>query len=125
MSTDRDKFDKFVGQHREGLVRYALTLQRDPGLAQDLVQQTFRKMWELFTASDPSIQLNRFLAVTILKDTLIAHLRREKGIEIGGDVTGQVVVGDHNIVIRATDGSAVTLLQPGELPRPVRRPRIM
>jgi hypothetical protein len=42
-------------------------------------------------------------------------------IAIGGDVPGQVIAGDHNIVISATGGSRVTPLKPGELPRPVQR----
>ena len=46
-------------------------------------------------------------------------------VTIDGAVTGQAVVGDHNVVINATHGSTITMLGPGELPRPVRRARII
>jgi RNA polymerase sigma-70 factor, ECF subfamily len=81
MSTDREEFDEFVRQHREALVRYALVLCRDPHFAQDLVQETFLRMWRARKASNDATELNRSFARTILKNILIDHLRR-RGKEI-------------------------------------------
>lgn len=77
MSTDREQFDEFVREHREALVRYALVLCRDPHFAQDLVQETFLKIWRYRKTSDETTQLNRHFAATILKHALIDHLRRQ------------------------------------------------
>lgn len=44
-------------------------------------------------------------------------------IHVGGDVVGQLVVGDHNITVWA-EQSVVTLVAPGERPQPVLRPVI-
>ncbi|MGI8336398.1 hypothetical protein ACRYCC_41200 [Actinomadura scrupuli] len=44
-------------------------------------------------------------------------------VRVEGDVRGQLVVGDHNVVVTA-EHSVVTVLQPGERPRPVRRERV-
>lgn len=81
MSTDREEFDEFVRQHRETLVRYALVLCRDSHFAQDLVQETFLRMWRIRKTGDRAIELNRYLAATILKNILIDQLRR-RGKEI-------------------------------------------
>jgi hypothetical protein len=44
-------------------------------------------------------------------------------IHVGGDVVGQLVVGDHNITVWA-EQSVVTVVAPGQRPQPVRRPVI-
>lgn len=44
-------------------------------------------------------------------------------IHVAGDVLGQFVVGDHNVTVWA-EQSVVTVLPPGERPRPERRPVI-
>ncbi|HEX4705886.1 MAG TPA: hypothetical protein VH352_27460, partial [Pseudonocardiaceae bacterium] len=41
-------------------------------------------------------------------------------IHVGGDVRGQIVVGDHNVTVWA-EQSVVTVVQPGERPQPRRR----
>lgn len=81
MSTDREEFDEFVRKHREALVRYALVLCRDPHFAQDLTQETFLRMWRIRKTGDRTIELNQYLAATILKNILIDQLRR-RGKEI-------------------------------------------
>ncbi|MFE0762272.1 AAA family ATPase [Streptomyces smyrnaeus] len=45
-------------------------------------------------------------------------------VDIGGDATGPIVAGHHNVVVDAQHGSAVTLLMDRERPRPVRRDHI-
>ncbi|MET9857980.1 AAA family ATPase [Streptomyces smyrnaeus] len=60
------------------------------------------------------------------------HPRGEPGVgdttrvrvDIGGDATGPVVAGHHNVVVDAQHGSAVTLLMDRERPRPVRRDHV-
>ncbi|MFC0542272.1 hypothetical protein [Kutzneria chonburiensis] len=44
-------------------------------------------------------------------------------VHVGGDVVGQLVVGDHNITVWA-EQSVVTVVAPGARPQPVRRPVI-
>ncbi len=44
-------------------------------------------------------------------------------VHVSGDVLGQLVVGDHNVVVTA-EHSAVTVLAPADRPRPVRRERV-
>ncbi|MEU6803022.1 hypothetical protein [Streptomyces neyagawaensis] len=44
-------------------------------------------------------------------------------VRVTGDVRGQLVIGDHNVVVTA-ERSIVTVLQPGERPEPTRRKRI-
>lgn len=41
-------------------------------------------------------------------------------VHVGGDVLGQLVVGDHNVTVWA-EQSVVTVVAPGEQPRPLRR----
>ncbi|MBV9450779.1 MAG: hypothetical protein JO345_33305 [Streptosporangiaceae bacterium] len=45
-------------------------------------------------------------------------------VSAGRDITGAVVVGDHSLAITAGEGSLVTVLPPGQVPRPVRRKKI-
>lgn len=44
-------------------------------------------------------------------------------VRVEGDVVGRLVVGDHHVVVTA-DGSIVTPVRPGDLPRPVRREHV-
>ncbi len=44
-------------------------------------------------------------------------------VHVGGEIVGQVVVGEHRITVR-TEQSAVTAIAPSARPRPVRRPVI-
>jgi hypothetical protein len=45
-------------------------------------------------------------------------------VEVHGSVAGNLVVGDHNLIVNAATGSSVRVIQEAERPRPVRRPRI-
>lgn len=58
------------------------------------------------------------------QDTPDEGARTENRIDIGGNTVGPVVAGNHNLVIDAQHGSAVTLLMEHERPRPVRRDRV-
>lgn len=42
-------------------------------------------------------------------------------VEVHGSVGGNLVVGDHNLIVNAAQGSSVTVLQEAERPKPVRR----
>ena len=45
-------------------------------------------------------------------------------VEVHGSVGGNLVVGDHNLIVNAQTGSSVTVLQEAERPAPVRRPTV-
>jgi len=45
-------------------------------------------------------------------------------VEVHGSVGGNLVVGDHNLIVNAATGSSVRVIQEAERPRPVRRPRV-
>ena len=48
----------------------------------------------------------------------------EYRVEVYGSVGGNLIVGDHNLVVNAATGSYVQVLQEAQRPRPVRRESI-
>jgi F5/8 type C domain len=45
-------------------------------------------------------------------------------VEVHGSVGGNLVVGDHNLIVNAAVGSSVQVLQEAQRPKPVRRPSV-
>ena len=45
-------------------------------------------------------------------------------VQVGRDVLGQFVIGDHNLTVRADNSSVVTVLLPGQQPQPQPRTAI-
>jgi hypothetical protein len=45
-------------------------------------------------------------------------------VEVHGSVGGNLVVGDHNLIVNAQTGSSVTVVQEADRPKPVRRPSV-
>jgi RNA polymerase sigma-70 factor (ECF subfamily) len=74
---NRPWIDEFIRQHREMLLRYALFLCRDPDLAQDLVQETFIRMWRSPKAEHLAETAKPYYARKILLRLFLDYLRRQ------------------------------------------------
>lgn len=74
---DADAFEALVHAHAQSLFRFALTLTREPGAAEDLVQETFLRAWrdrERFRGeSQEATWLRR-----ILHNAAVDRMRRHK-----------------------------------------------
>lgn len=80
-----------------------LCICRDPGLAQDVLQETYLKVWgraERFRATEGSPI--SWLA-TIARNTAIDAIRRRSDIPLGMDEDGKSVIEDMSVAAATTD----------------------
>jgi RNA polymerase sigma-70 factor, ECF subfamily len=83
-----DAFRALVERHQDQVYRLALRMVRDPGLAEDLAQETFLKAYRALATYDPHWKLGSWL-LKIAHNATIDHLRRQRldtrPLETGAD----------------------------------------
>jgi RNA polymerase sigma-70 factor (ECF subfamily) len=77
-SGDRDAFRELYGRYSAPLFSLAIRIVGNAGEAEELLQDTFVKMWRHASSHDPSKSKAFTWAVTILKRTCIDHLRKRR-----------------------------------------------
>lgn len=82
---DAKAFEESLKKCRPGLLRYAKTLTENREQAEDLVQETMRKMWEHRGGLRANSNVNAW-ATTVLKNTFYDSLtKRQRQGEINGE----------------------------------------
>ena len=87
----RKLFEVLVRQNEASLIAYLRTMVRDPGLVDDLFQETLITAWKRFEKYDPSLPLSPWLRGIALNLTRNAGRRRQRECLIFGDLV-QVAV---------------------------------
>ena len=72
-----DAFRAIVERHQESVYRLVLRMVRDPGLAEDIAQETFLKAYRALPGYDPRWKLSSWL-LKIAHNATIDHLRRQR-----------------------------------------------
>lgn len=75
-------------EHLQALRAFAISLARNPAVADDMVQDTVEKAWRNFDKFQPGTNMRAWL-FTILRNTYFSHTRKSKR-EVG-DPTGYFV----------------------------------
>lgn len=75
---DRDAFRELYGRYSSPLFSLAVRMVGDFGQAEELVQDTFVKIWRNASAFDPRKSRPFTWAVTIARRTCIDHLRKRR-----------------------------------------------
>lgn len=70
-------FKDLFNREYNKLCRYALTYMQDENLAEDIVQDTFIKIWEQKKDLIASEQI-RFYLITAVRNNCISHIRKQK-----------------------------------------------
>jgi len=74
----KDKFSLLFDNHYSRLYNYAFKMLKEKDMAEEIVQETFIKLWKNFEdIKNSKRSVSSFLIVT-LKNTLIDHYRKDK-----------------------------------------------
>ena len=78
-TSDRQRFEAWVNEHGSAVRGYLLGMVRKPNLADDLLQETFRRAWQ----SRESYQETGFARAYLIRiaDRLVIDMRRKSGRE--------------------------------------------
>ena len=72
-----DAFRAIVERHQDQVYRLVLRMVRDPGVAEDVAQETFLKAYRALGSYDPQWKLGSWL-LKIAHNATIDHLRRQR-----------------------------------------------
>ena len=87
----RKLFEVLVRQNEASLITYLRTMVRDPGLADDLFQETLITAWKRFDHYDQSLPLTPWLRGIALNLARNAGRRRQRECLIFGDTVNAAV----------------------------------
>lgn len=82
-ATARREFDRHVAEHRADLLRFACWLTRDPGIAEDVVQESFLRAWRSWPALRDKSVVRSWLLTIVRRESARAFRRvRQPALDI-------------------------------------------
>lgn len=126
----RAVLEGLMDRYRQKVLHLAVSIMRDPALAEDMAQTTFVKVWQALPKFDGRAALSTWL-YTIARNTCLSAVARERRIvpledfaEVADDdgdpmVFGTAQAGVESAGQAAAEYDVATLLQ--QLPEPYRR----